>query len=158
PIMPGDPKSYVSLGMTLRERFESVNAQSFGIGGARPDNYLIQRLQLHADFHFDEHWQLFLQVQADPAFGKNVTTTVDQDPFDARLGFLGYVNATQAGTLKARVGRQDFAFDLQRFVSSRDGPNVRQSFDAVWGDWETGPWRFIGFLSQPVQYFLDHPL
>src|SRR5262245_30461806 len=38
PIMPGDPKSYVSLGMTLRERFESVNAQSLGIGGAMPDN------------------------------------------------------------------------------------------------------------------------
>lgn len=158
PITPGDPKSYVSLGITLRDRFESLNAQSFGIGGTRPDNYLIQRLQLHADFRFDEHWQLFLQVEDDRAFGKNVTTTVDQDPFDLRLGFLAYVNATQAGTFKARAGRQDFAFDLQRFVSSRDGPNVRQSFDAVWGDWETGPWRFIGFLSQPVQYFLDHPL
>jgi Alginate export len=56
------------------------------------------------------------------------------------------------GTFKARFGRQDFAFDLQRFVSLRDGPNVRQSFDAMWADWETGPWRFIGFVSQPVQY------
>jgi len=34
---------------------------------------------------------------------------------------------------------------------------VRQSFDAVWGDWESGPWRFIGFLSQPVQYDLISP-
>ena len=112
PIMPGDPKSYVSLGMTLRERFESVNAQSFGTSGARPDNYLIQRLQFHADFRFNEHWQLFLQVEDDRAFGKNVTTPVDQDPFDLRLGFLAYVNKTQAGTFKGRVGRQDFDFDL----------------------------------------------
>jgi hypothetical protein len=156
PIMPGDPKSYVSFGMTLRERFESLKAQNFGIG-ARPDNYLIQRLQFHADFRFDEHWQLFLQVEDDRAFGKNVITPVDQDPLDLRLGFLAYVNATQAGTFKARAGRQDFDFDLQRFVSSRDGPNVRQSFDAVWGDWESGPWRFIGFLSQPVQYNLLQP-
>jgi Alginate export len=22
----------------------------------------------------------------------------------------------------------------------------------MWADWETGPWRFIGFVSQPVQY------
>jgi hypothetical protein len=43
------------------------------------------------------------------------------------------------------------AFDLQRFVSVRDGPNVRQSYDAAWADYETGPWRFIGFYSQPVQ-------
>jgi len=157
PVTPGDPKSYVSFGMTLRERFESLNAQSFGIGGARPDNYLIQRLQFHADFRFDEHWQLFVQVEDDRAFGKNVVTPVDQDPLDLRLGFLAYVNATEAGTFKARVGRQDFDFDLQRFVSSRDGPNVRQSFDAVWGDWESGPWRFIGFLSQPVQYSLVQP-
>ena len=57
----------------------------------------------------------------------------------------------------ARVGRQDFLFDLQRFVSSRDGPNVRQSFDAVWADWETGTWRLIGFVSRPVQYFDERP-
>ncbi|MCC8940313.1 alginate export family protein [Bradyrhizobium sp. Arg68] len=158
PVMPGDPQTYLSLGMTLRERFESVNAAAFGIGGSKSDNYLIQRLQFHLDFRFAEHWQLFLQGEDDRAFGKNVVTTVDQDPLDVRLAFLAYVNATQAGTFKTRVGRQDFDFDLQRFVSSRDGPNVRQSFDAVWGDWESGPWRFIGFLSQPVQYFLDHPL
>ncbi|MFK4727329.1 hypothetical protein ABIE89_008429 [Bradyrhizobium niftali] len=158
PAMPGDPKTYLSLGMTLRERFESVNASAFGIGGSKSDNYLIQRLQFHLDFRFAEHWQLFLQGEDDRAFGKNVVSPVDQDPLDLRLAFLAYVNATQAGTFKARVGRQDFDFDLQRFVSSRDGPNVRQSFDAVWGDWESGPWRFIGFLSQPVQYFLDHPL
>ena len=158
PVMPGDPKTYLSLGMTLRERFESVNASAFGVGGSKSDNYLIQRLQFHLDFRFAEHWQLFLQTEDDRAFHKNVVTTVDQDPLDVRLAFLAYVNATQAGTFKARVGRQDFDFDLQRFVSSRDGPNVRQSFDAVWGDWESGQWRFIGFLSQPVQYALDHPL
>lgn len=71
---------------------------------------------------------------------------------DLRLAFLAYSHTFDAGSFKARVGRQDFAFDLQRFVSSRDGPNVRQSFDAVWADWETGLWRFIGFVSQPVQY------
>ena len=41
-------------------------------------------------------------------------------------------------------------------MSSRDGPNVRQSFDAVWADWETPDWRFIGFASRPVQYRDDH--
>ncbi len=42
-------------------------------------------------------------------------------------------------------------FDFQRFVSDRDGPNVRQSFDAAWGDYENGPWKFITFYSHPVQ-------
>lgn len=152
PIIPGVPKSYVSFGMTLRERFEGVNAAAFGTAGNKPDNYLIQRLQFHVDVRFDEHWQAFLQIEDDRAFGKNIITPVDQNPLDLRLAFLAYVNSTEGGAFKARVGRQDFDFDLQRFVSSRDGPNVRQSFDAVWGDWESGPWRLIGFLSQPVQY------
>ena len=134
PVIPGDPKTYLSLGMTLRERFESVNAAAFGVGGSKSDNYLIQRLQFHLDFRFAEHWQLFLQTEDDRAFHKNVVTTVDRTRRQARLPRL--CNATQAGTFKARVGRQDFDFDLQRFVSSRDGPNVRQSFDAVWADWE----------------------
>ena len=42
-------------------------------------------------------------------------------------------------------------FDFQRFVSDRDGPNVRQSFDAVSGNYESGPWKFIAFYSHPVQ-------
>ncbi|MFU0448813.1 alginate export family protein, partial [Pseudocitrobacter faecalis] len=94
PLMPGDPKSFVSLGMTLRERFEHVDANAFGTSGNKADNYLIQRLQLHADFHFDEHWQMFLQFEDDRAFDKNVITPVDQDRVDLRLAYLAYVNAT----------------------------------------------------------------
>jgi hypothetical protein len=157
PLIPGDPKSYVSLGMTLRERFESAAAANFGVGGTKADNYLLQRLQFHLDVHLNENWQIFTQFEDARAFDKSNITPVDQNPIDLRLAFVAYTNTTDAGTFKARAGRQDFAFDLQRFVSSRDGPNVRQSFDAIWADWETGPWRFIGFLSQPVQYADVHP-
>jgi len=59
--------------------------------------------------------------------------------------------ATRRGTLKTRLGRQQFGFDLQRFVSVRDGPNVRQSYDAAWFDYEHGLWRYITFYSHPVQ-------
>ena len=33
PLSPDDPKSYVSLGFDLRERFESLNAATFGVRG-----------------------------------------------------------------------------------------------------------------------------
>jgi len=59
--------------------------------------------------------------------------------------------------LKVRVGRQQMGFDLQRFVGVRDGPNVRQSFDAVWADWERSPWRLITFWSHPVQNLPEKP-
>lgn len=151
-----DKSTYLSLGVNLRERTEMSDAASFGIGN--PDNtYLLQRLQLHADLRFASYWQAFVQIEDARTVNKQVIGGADRNPWDLRLAFLAYVRAFEAGTFKARVGRQDFAFDLQRFVSLRDGPNVRQSFDAIWADWETGRWRLIGFISQPVQYDDRHP-
>ena len=155
--LPGvSSTAYLSLGLTLRERFESNDAANFGVGGEGEDSYVLQRFQVHADLHFSEHWRLFTQLEDARDFSKRTTTPVDANKADLRLAFVETVETIGGGTLKARIGRQDFAFDIQRFVSSRDGPNVRQAFDAVWADWEEGPWRFIGFLSRPVQYEDEH--
>ena len=157
PLSPDNPHSYLSLGLSLRERFESNDAPGFGVSHVGSDSYLLQRLEIYADAHFNQNWRFFTQLEDARAYGKNSVTPVDQNPLDLRLAFLEYVRALNEGAFKFRVGRQDFAFDLQRFVSSRDGPNVRQSFDAIWADWETGTWRFIGFVSQPVLYADQHP-
>ena len=131
PFYVTDPKSYVSLGATLRERFETNNAPGFGVGRTPGDSWLIQRLQVHADIRPNDSWQFFVQLEDARAFDKADLSPADQNPLDLRLAFIAYTAALGDGTFKARVGRQDFAFDLQRFVSSRDGPNVRQSSAAV---------------------------
>ena len=91
------------------------------------------------------------------AFWKTVITPVDENPLDLRMAFIAYTVPLAGGEFKIRVGRQQMAFDLQRFVSIRDGPNVQQAFDAVWLDWERDAWRIIAFWSQPVQYRHAHP-
>ena len=151
PLSAFDPKTYLSFGANVRERFESNNAPSFGIGTNRNENYVISRNELHADLRLQGQFQVFAQVQSDFAPGKVPITPVDENRFDLEQAFVALVEPWGDGTLKVRLGRQQFAFDLQRFVSVRDGPNVRQSYDAAWADYETGPWRFIGFYSQPVQ-------
>jgi hypothetical protein len=156
PLLFDDPKSYVSLGLTVRERFEVNDAPLFGIGGNKSDSYLLDRLQWHVDVRPNEHWQIFVELEDVRAPAKDVITPVDENPLDLRLAFITYVDSFWGGTLKARVGRQEMAFDLQRFVSVRDGPNVRQAYDAAWLDWEQGQWRFIGFWSMPVQYRHEH--
>ncbi|MDE1150005.1 MAG: alginate export family protein [Azospirillaceae bacterium] len=157
PLDATDALTYLSLGLTLRERFEDNEAPSFGIGGRKGDSYVIQRLQAHADLHLGEHWQVFTQFEDARAFDKTTLTPADQNQADLRQAFVAYSGDLgsvddQDVTLKVRAGRQEMGFDRQRFVSSRDGPNVRQAFDAVWADLETGPWRVIGFWSHPVQY------
>jgi hypothetical protein len=152
--LPLGDVGYVSMGGTLRDRLETNDAAAFGITG-HDDTYVLQRFQVHADAHLGENWEVFTQLEDVRAFTKRQLGGADQNRLDLRLAFVAYEKTFGANTFKARVGRQDMAFDLQRFVSSRDGPAVRQSFDAVWADWETGAWRFIGFLSQPVQYADD---
>lgn len=158
PLFPANPDSYLSLGLNLREIFEVSDAPAFGTVRANPrDSYGLQRAQFHLDAHLNENWQLFTQFEDVRAFDKTVVGPNDANRFDLRQAFIGYTQETDAGTFRARVGRQDFAFDLERFVSTRDGPNVRQSFDAVWAGWETDAWRFYGLVSQPVQYRDDDP-
>lgn len=157
PLPFDGPKSYVSLGLTLRERFELNDAPAFGTGSNKSDNYLLDRLQWHIDVRPNAQWQIFVQFEDVRAPGKSVITPVDENQLDLRLALIAYTHSLWGGTFKARVGRQEMAFDLQRFVSVRDGPNVRQAYDALWLDWEKREWRFIGFWSHPVQYRDERP-
>ena len=146
-----DPYTYLSFGADTRERFESNNAANFGTGSNVAQNYIISRNEFHADLRIANQVQAFVQFQADYAPWKTMLTPVDRDKLDLEQGFVVLTEPVGGGTLKLRAGRQQFAFDLQRFVSVRDGPNVRQSYDAGWADYENGPWRFITFYSLPVQ-------
>ncbi len=151
PLSGFDPHTYLSFGANTRERFESNNAPNFGTGSNRSQNYVISRNEFHADLRVDNQLQAFVQFQADYAPWKTMLTPVDRDRLDLEQAWVALTEQVGGGTLKLRAGRQQFGFDLQRFVAVRDGPNVRQSFDAAWADYENGPWRFITFYSLPVQ-------
>ena len=90
PLSPDDPKSYASLGFTLRERFESLNAATFGVGGIPIQNYLLDREYIHADIRPNQNWQIFVQLQNDYAPGKSIITPVDRDPLGLAQGFVAY--------------------------------------------------------------------
>lgn len=143
------PDTSLTLGLTLRERIETGDAASFG--GEPSDTSLSQRLQVHADAR-RSGWQGFVQLEEVRAFGRRDIGPADQNRLDLSLAFVGYAGEVWGGKGTVRVGRQDFPIDQQRFLSARDGPGVRQSFDAVWLDWSRGDWKLAGFVSQPVQY------
>jgi hypothetical protein len=145
-----DPKTYLSLGLNLRERYEHNDATGFGTRNTLAADYLISRLETHADLRLGP-LQLFGQFESAFAPGKERLTPVDQNRLDIEQAFAAYSTPVADGMFKLRLGRQEMGFDLQRFVAVRDGPNVRQAFDAAWADYETGLWRFITFYSQPVQ-------
>jgi hypothetical protein len=149
PLALADQRVWLTLGGGGRERFETNDARLLGTVPGRADSYVISRGELFADLRAGPV-QAFVEVHSDFAPGKRLRSPVDADRLDLEQAFVALVEPVGGGTLKLRVGRQQFAFDLQRFVAARDGPNVRQSFDAVWGDYEIGPWRAIAYWSQPV--------
>src|SRR5580658_8474002 len=153
PLSPDDPKTYLSLGADSRLRFEANDVANFGIGPNRNNDYLISRTDWYADLHIADQVQVFTQFESDYAPWKTMLTPVDQDVLDLEQAFVTVTEPVGDGTARVRVGRQQMNFDFQRFVSDRDGPNVRQSFDAAWGDYADGPWKFIAFYSQPVQIY-----
>jgi hypothetical protein len=152
-LSPDDPKTYLSLGADLRERFEANDAAGFGISPNRNNDYLISRTDWYADFRMAGQVQVFTQFESDFAPWKTMLTPADQDVLDLEQAFVTVTEPVGDGTARMRLGRQQMNFDFQRFVSDRDGPNVRQSFDAAWGDYEQGPWKFITFYSEPVQIY-----
>ncbi|WP_413197771.1 alginate export family protein [Pararobbsia alpina] len=148
-----NPDTYLSLGANLRERVEVSESPLFGLSpSARSDTYLIQRAQVSADARIDQNLQLFVQLEDARPFDKDVVRSTDKNPLDLEQAFAAWVSPLGPGTVKLRIGRQEMAFDLQRFISVRDGPNVRQAYDAVWADYEYEKWRFIGYATRPVQY------
>ncbi len=50
-----------------------------------------------------------------------------------------------------RIGRQELSFGSSRFVSTREGPNVRQSFDGLRLSLRAGQWTVDGFATKPVE-------
>ena len=151
PLSAYDPKTYLSFGGNIRERFEANNAANFGVGLNHNQNYVISRSEAHADLRIADQLQVFVQLQSDFAPWKTILTPVDRDRLDVEQAFALLTAPIGSGTAKVRLGRQQFNFDLQRFVSVRDGPNVRQSWDAAWAGYEIGPWEFIALYSHPVQ-------
>ncbi len=143
-----DPQHYLSLGLTVREL---PVAQSVQIGSLTSNDWLWSRLMIHADLHLGTELEVFTQLASYFAPWKNPVTPVDQDPLALYQGWVGLHFPSKDGNLDVRIGRQQIAFDLQRFVSDRDGPNVLQPFDAVWAGYQTGPWKFQLLYSQPVQ-------
>jgi len=150
PLSTRDPRTYLSFGANVRERFE-VNDAQFGIGRSREDADLLSRLEAHSDLRIAGQVQIFLQLQSDLAPGKRDPSPVDADRLGIEQAFVAISEPLAGGAMTIRVGRMENGFDLQRFLSVRDGPNVRQAYDGATVAYSRGPWRFIALYTDPVQ-------
>ena len=156
PLVPTDPKIYLSFGVNVRERLVLDHATFFGTPPGESGEWILSRLEWHADLRLGNHIQIFTQFTNAIVPGKEKRLAVDQDRLDVEQAFIGLTEPFAGGTLRLRLGRHVLPFELQRFVSVREGPNLRQSYDAAFADFERGGWRVSGAYTQPVQIRDEH--
>ena len=137
----------VEIGGEVRQRAEVVDAPRFGLGGdLEADAYVLQRILLRAETRY-EPVRVVVELGAHEAWGKRGLAPPDEDHLDLQLGYAEYVDAG----FTVRVGRQEIALDeAQRFVSYRDGANIRQSYDGARVAFEQSGTRIDAFLVRPV--------
>lgn len=124
--------AWLQLGAEARYRADAVDKPFFGLRGIKDDSYLMQRLQAHADLHlFDDALRAFVQVENTRAFGKDLYSPNDESRNEMRQAFIDLNHDVTGGRYTTRVGRQEMAYGNQVFVTYRDSPNIRQTFDGL---------------------------
>jgi hypothetical protein len=124
--------AWLQLGAEARYRADSLDEPFFGLRGLNDDSYVMQRLQAHADLHlFDDALRTFVQVENTRAFGKDLYSPNDESRNEVRQAFIDLNHDFAGGRYTTRIGRQEMGFGNQVFVTYRDVPNIRQSFDGL---------------------------
>jgi hypothetical protein len=154
PLSAYDPKTYLSFGANLRERFEGQDAANFGIGTNRNQNYVISRSEAHADLRIADQLQVFVQLQSDFAPWKHVLTPVDQDNFDLEQAFV-MLTEPLGGNCEGSCRPTTDRLRPPTIVSVRDGltsDNPTTPPDA----YEIGP-NLHALYTEPVQARNNRP-
>jgi hypothetical protein len=153
----GDDDDYhLSLGIWLRERGEYVSNPNWS--ATPPGNiYSLQRYILHGDLHLGERFRFFAELASSLEYGRNggPRPGLDKETFYVHQGFfdLGFWRSGN-DSLTLRAGRHEMILGSENLVSTRDGRNIRRSFDGFRPTWLIGNWTVDAFALKPVR---DNP-
>jgi hypothetical protein len=145
--------SYLTLGGEIRERYERFNHDNWGAAPEDTHGYLLERYMAHFDLHAGEYVRVFGQLKSGLEYGRTGgPRPPDRDQGDINQLFVdGVLDWGAKDFLTLRVGRQEMAYGSGRLVDPREGPNVRQSFDAVRALFKVNEWNVSAFVSRPVE-------
>ncbi len=125
--------TYLSYGGEVRFQYFYAKNEDWGEAPQDKDGYILTRYLLHADLHAGRHFRTFIQLQSSLANGmKSPPSPVDENQLDLHQAFMDMIlPLTRQHLLTVRLGRQELLYGSQRLIAVRDGPNNRQSFDAI---------------------------
>src|SRR5687767_14807467 len=145
-------KTYISYGGDLRSQYFYTKNEGWGDAAEDKDGYILARFLAHADWHTGKHFRTFVQLQSSLSGSRIDASPVDDNPLELHQVFIDIKTtlAAASASLTFRLGRQEFLYGSQRLVSVREGPNNRQSFDAVRSMLITGNYKVDFFYGHQV--------
>lgn len=117
----------------FREQLESWRNREFGFADDADDDYLLQRLYLELDYRPTDWLKLSTEFGSSFKFASPFEPSpIDEDPAYVQQLFADVLLLDgPGGKLSMPVGRHTFSLGSGRLVATRNGPNVRRSFDAA---------------------------
>lgn len=125
-----EKNAYLGFGGEFKTQYLIQNDEEWGSGLKDKDGYMLTRWLFHVDLHLFEHLRFFGELQSALANGKDMPIPIEENPLGIHQLFVD-VAPLPSFPLTLRIGRQEVAYGAQRFLSFRDGPNSRRSFDGI---------------------------
>jgi hypothetical protein len=122
--------SYFSAGGEVRYQYFKFKNEAWGDAPEDHDGHLLNRLLLHGDLHLGGRLRFFGQLQSSIAAGRIDPSPVEYNELELHQLFADISLLTDGQRrLIFRAGRQELNYGSSRLISTREGPNNRQSFD-----------------------------
>lgn len=141
--------NYLSQGGEVRYLYQYYTNEDWGDIPVESYNSFYTRFLYHTDFHLSKYFRFFNQFNSTFAVGRvTPIRTIDQNVLDIQQIFF---DANPINGLTLRIGRQELLHGSQRLIGVREGPNNRQSHDAVKVFWKKKNIQIDAYYSHPVR-------
>ncbi len=154
PIGPAAADTSLTLGGELRHRYEYYRNDLWGGVPDDDDGYHHFRFMLHGDVRVGGRWRGYVELKSGLVADKQAPLKPpEKDRLDLHQAFIEWRHplGQNGTTLLLRAGRQEFNYGSSRILTFRDGPNVRQSFDAALARLQTKTWKIDAFYGRPSE-------
>lgn len=149
----GQESLHLSIGGSLRERYENTTNPGFGADPQDDKGVWLQRATLHGDLRFGERFRVFTELHSSLEAGRaGGPSPVDQDDLTLHNAFVEVRAPLSTGAdATVRVGRIELSYGSERLIGVREGPNNRRSFNGATTRIDLDSWRLDAFAGRPTQ-------
>ncbi|GAB4130383.1 MAG: alginate export family protein [Thermogutta sp.] len=140
------------VGGQFRLRYHGErNMRGLGLTG-RDDDFLLYRTRLYTNVEIAERFRFYFEgIDAVSNYEDFPPRPIEENRADV-LNLFGDVQIWEgaAGSLSARLGRQELIYGAQRTVSPLDWANTRRTFEGYKLFWQSEQWNVDAFWVRPV--------